>query len=161
MIGLGSDHNGFMLKQLLLSVLEEHGEEVRDFGTPSGVAVDYPDIAAPLAEAIRDGLIERGILICGTGLGMAIAANKIPGVYAAPVTDVYSARKARESNNAQIITLGAQLVDVPLAFAIVEAWLQAKFQGGRSSRKVAKIRRLEARYSGSAVTAASMGGRSC
>jgi ribose 5-phosphate isomerase B len=160
-IGLGSDHNGLLLKQELLSFLEERGEEVRDFGTFSDGPVDYPDIAAALAEAIRDGLVERGVLVCGTGLGMAIAANKIPGVYAAPVTDVYTARKARESNNAQVITLGAQLVDIPLAFAIVEAWLQAEFQGGRSSRKVAKIRCLEARYSGSAVTATAMGGRPC
>lgn len=161
MIGLGSDHNGFLLKQELLSFLEERGEEVGDFGTYSDAPVDYPDIAAAVAQALRAGRVERGILICGTGLGMAIAANKIPGVYAAPVTDVYAARKARESNNAQVVTLGAQLVDVPLAFAIVEAWLQAEFQGGRSSPKVAKIRCLEARYSGSAVTAAAMGGRPC
>jgi ribose 5-phosphate isomerase B len=160
-IGLGSDHNGLLLKQELLSFLEERGEEVRDFGTSSDAPVDYPDIAAPLAEAIRDGLVERGILICGTGLGMAIAANKVPGIYAAPVTDVYTARKARESNNAQIITLGARLLDGPLACAIVEAWLQAEFQGARSSRKIAKIRCLEERYSGSTVTAAAMGGRPC
>jgi len=161
MIGLGSDHHGFSLKQKLLSFLVARGEQVHDFGTFSDAPVDYPDIAAPLAEALRDGLVERGILICGTGLGMAIAANKIPGIYAAPVTDVYTARKARESNNAQIITLGAQLVDVALAFAIVKAWLKADFRGGESARKVAKIRSLEARYSGSAVTAAAMGGRPC
>jgi ribose 5-phosphate isomerase B len=161
MLGLGSDHNGFMLKQELLSFLKGRGEEVRDFGTSSDAPVDYPDIAAPLAEAIRDGLIERGVLVCATGLGMAISANKIPGVYAAPATDIYSARKARESNNVQVITLGAQLVDVPLAFAIVEAWLQAEFQGGRSSRKVAKVRCLEARYSGSADSAAPQRRRPC
>jgi ribose 5-phosphate isomerase B len=161
MIGLGSDHNGLQLKQKLLSFLEERGEDVRDFGTSSEIPVDYPDIAAPLAEAIRDGLIERGILVCGTGLGMAIAANKIPGVYAAPVTDVYAARKARESNNTQVITLGAQFVDVPLAFAIVEAWLQAEFHGGQSSRKIAKIRHLEGRYLGRAAAMHAVGGRPC
>jgi ribose 5-phosphate isomerase B len=161
MIGIGSDHNGLQLKQKLLSFLEQRGEEVRDFGTSSDAPIDYPDIAAPLAEAIREGLITRGVLVCGTGLGMAIAANKIPGVYAAPVTDVYAARKARESNNAQIITLGAQLVGIPLAFAIVEAWLRAEFHGGRSSRKIAKIRCLEERYSGRAAAMQAVGGRPC
>lgn len=159
MIGLGSDHNGVVLKRELLLFLEERGEEVQDFGTSSEGPVDYPDIAARLAEAVREGLVERGILVCGTGLGMAIAANKIPGVYAAPVTDVYTARKARESNNVQIIALGARVVDAPLALAIVEAWLEAEFRGGASSRKLAKIRCLERRYSGRAAAGTAVGGR--
>ncbi|MDH4179276.1 MAG: RpiB/LacA/LacB family sugar-phosphate isomerase [Armatimonadota bacterium] len=156
-IGLGSDHNGFRLKGRLLSLLVERDECVRDFGVFSDTPVDYPDIAAPLAEAVREGVIERGILVCGTGLGMAIAANKVPGVYAAPVTDVYTARKAWESNRVQVITLGAWMVDAPLGLAIVEAWLQADFRGGDSARKVAKIRSLEMRYSRSAGRALPVG----
>ena len=160
-IGLGSDHNGFALKQKLLSFLVERGEEVHDFGTFSDAPVDYPDIAAALAEAVRDGLIERAILVCGTGLGMAIAANKVPGAYAAPVVDACTARKARESNGAQIITLGAQLLDPPLAFAVADAWLKADFRGGDSARKVAKIRSLEERYASSSALALARGGQLC
>jgi ribose 5-phosphate isomerase B len=158
-IGLGSDHNGLHLKRQLRSFLAERGEPVCDFGTHFDAPVDYPDIAAPLSEAVRDGLIERGILVCATGLGMAIAANKVPGVYAAPVTDVYTARKARESNGVQIITLGARIVSVPLALVIVEAWLQAGFRGGDSARKVAKIQCLEDRYSGRAPHPLPVGGQ--
>lgn len=161
MLGLGCDHNGFPLKQKLLFLLAQRGEDVLDFGSFSDAPIDYPDIAAPLAEAVRDGLIERGILVCGTGLGMAIAANKIPGIYAAPVADVYTARKARESNNAQIITLGARLLDVRLAFAIVEGYLEAEFRGGESTRKIGKIRSLEACYSRSMVPASVGGVRPC
>ncbi len=146
MIGLGCDHNGFGLKQRLHSFLTEYGEEVWDFGTFSREPVDYPDVAVAVAEAARAGLIERGILVCGTGLGMAIAANKVPGIFAAPVVDPDTARLACMSNDAQIITLGANLVGPGLACAIVEAWLTAKFRGGRSARKVNRIRTLEQRY---------------
>jgi len=145
-IGLGSDHNGFALKQRLRSFLVERGENVREFGAFSHEPIDYPDIAVAVAEAVQAGLIQRGILVCGTGLGMAIAANKVPGIFAAPVTDPYTARLARQSNNAQIITLGANVVSTDLACAIVEAWLAAEFRGGRSARKVGKIRAVEGRY---------------
>ena len=146
MIGLGCDHNGFSLKHQLRSFLTERGEEIWDFGTFSHEPVDYPDVAVAVAEAVQAGLIERAILVCGTGLGMAIAANKVPGVFAAPVADLYTAWKARESNDAQIITLGANVVSVGTACAIVEAWLTTEFRGGRSARKVNKIRTLEQRY---------------
>jgi len=147
MIGLGGDHNGFHLKQRLRSFLEDRGYRVADFGAFSDQPVDYPEIAAAVAEAVAAGGIERGVLVCGTGLGMAIAANKVPGVFAATVNDSYSARLARESNDAQIIALGAHLVSPELACVIVETWLSAEFRGGRSARKLAKIRALEQRYS--------------
>ncbi len=150
MIGIGSDHHGLRLKQKLHLFLQRRGERVWDFGTVSHEPVDYPDIAVPLARAVQSGAVEGGILVCGTGLGMAIAANKVPGVFAAPVTDVYSARKARESNDAQIIALGARLLCVPAARAIVDAWLTARFRGGESARKLSKIRALEAGYTGAA-----------
>jgi ribose 5-phosphate isomerase B len=148
MIGIGSDHNGFALKQRLAEHLAARGCEVRDFGTSSEEPVDYPDIAAAVAGAVRAGRIERAVLVCGTGLGMAIAANKVPGVFAAPVTDVYSARRARESNDVHIITLGADVVGPGLACAIVDAWLAAAYAGGASARKVAKVRALERRAAG-------------
>jgi ribose 5-phosphate isomerase B len=145
MIGLGSDHNGLALKQRLAAHLAARGYEVQDFGTFSEEPVDYPDLAAAVAGAVRAGRVERAVLVCGTGLGMAIAANKVPGIFAAPVTDVYTARRARESNDAQIITLGADIVGHGLACAIVDAWLAAAFAGGASARKVAKVRALERR----------------
>jgi len=145
-IGIGSDHLGFELKGRLLAHLAERGEHVRDFGTFSPEPVDYPDVAVSVAEAVRAGVVERGILVCGTGLGMAIAAGKVRSVLAAPVTDVYTARLARERNNTQIITLGANVVGCGLAVAIVDTWLSAEFQYGDSARKVGKILALDERY---------------
>jgi ribose 5-phosphate isomerase B len=158
MIGIGSDHHGLRLKQKLHLLLARRGEAVRDFGSFSREPLGYPDIAVPLARAVQTGAVERGILICGTGLGMAIAANKVPGIFAAPVTDVYAARKARESNDAQIITLGARLLHLPTARMIVDAWLDARFQGGESARRLSKIRALEGHHAGMALLV-SQGGR--
>jgi len=146
MIGLGSDHHGTALKERLRQFLLERGEQVRDFGGFSEEPVDYPDIAAAVAEATKSGLIDRGVLVCRTGLGMAITACKVPGISAVPVTNTYAARLARESNDAQIITLGAEIVGEDLACAIVTTWLAAEFRGGDSARKLQKIRALEARY---------------
>jgi len=158
MIGIGSDHNGFQLKQRIAAHLAERGEDFRDFGAFSEEPVDYPEVAAAVAEAVLGGVVARGILVCGTGLGMAIAANKVPEIYAAAVTDPYTARLARERNNAQIITLGANVVGAGRACAIVDAWLAAEFRGGESARKIAKIRALEERYSRD-FTPAMTGGR--
>ncbi len=146
MIGIGSDHFGFELKEHIREFLELRGENVHDLGTHTREAVDYPDIGARVASAVRTGLVERGILVCGTGLGMAIIANKVPGVFAAPVSSVDLARAARRSNDTQIITLGAQVVSPEEACSIVEAWLATPFRGGRSARKVAKIRAVERRF---------------
>lgn len=143
MIGIGSDHHGLVLKQHLATHLAARGEDVWDFGTFSEAPVDYPDVAAAVAGAIRARQIGRAVLVCGTGLGMAIAANKVPGIFAAPVTDVYTARRARESNDVHIIALGADIVGPGLACAIVDAWLEATFAGGASARKLAKVRALE------------------
>src|SRR4030043_577638 len=106
-IAIGCDHNGFRLKELVKKHLKSLGRDVEDYGVYSEDPVDYPDIASKLAEAISQDKHERGILICGTGIGMAIAANKVPGAYAALVADAYSAERARKSNNANILTLGA------------------------------------------------------
>jgi len=148
-IAMGCDHNAFALKQSLIEYLQELGHEAVDFGVGSAEeVVDYPDIGLAVAEAIRDGRLERGILICGTGIGMAITANKVPGVYAACCHDPYSAERARKSNNAQILTMGAQIVAPTLARVLLEHWLASEFAGGRSAPKVEKIRRIERKYAG-------------
>ncbi|MBM3501153.1 MAG: RpiB/LacA/LacB family sugar-phosphate isomerase [Armatimonadetes bacterium] len=146
MLAIGSDHRGFALKTRLRQWLQRRWGDVCDLGAFSTAPVDYPDVAIPAAEVVRDHLVDGAILICGTGLGMAIAANKVPGVFAATVTDVATARAARRSNNAQILCLGAESVSFDLAAEIVEAWLTTEFQGGDSLRKLAKIRAAERRY---------------
>lgn len=138
-VAIGSDEAGFRLKGLLIEALEADGQQVKDFGCPSEDPVDYPDIAFEVAEAVARGEHDRGILICGTGIGMAITANKVPGVRAAQAHDPYSAERARASNDAQILALGARVIGPELAKSIVRTWLQAEFAGGGSARKVAKI----------------------
>ena len=145
-LALGSDHRGFVLKTQLVGFF--HGLEVPviDFGTWSADPVDYPDIAADVAESIRAGFVEKGILICGTGLGMAIAANKVPGIFAAPVWSSALSRLARQSNNTQIITIGADFISFQTACEICLEWLSSGFRGDGSARKIDKILRLERRY---------------
>jgi len=145
-IAIGCDHNGFRLKELIKEHLKSLGRDAEDYGVYSEEPVDYPDIAIKVAEAIAQGRHERGILICGTGLGMAIAANKVPGVYAAPCHDPYSSERARKSNNAQIMTMGAQVIAPELAKSLVDVWLNSEFQGGRSQPKVDKIKNIEEKY---------------
>ena len=144
-IAVGSDHNGLNLKAQLSAYLTALGHEVTDFGCRDDTPVDYPDVAAPVARAVAAGSFERGVLICGTGLGMAIAANKVVGIRAASVSDPYSAERARKSNDAQILCLGQQVVGASVAPILIEHWLGAEFQGGDSARKVKKISALEAR----------------
>jgi ribose 5-phosphate isomerase B len=138
-VAIGSDEAGYRLKGLLIGVLEEEGLAVVDFGCHSEDPVDYPDVAFEVAEAVARGEHERGILICGTGIGMAIAANKVRGVRAAQAHDPYSAERARMSNDAQILALGARVIGPELAKSIVRTWLHAEFAGGNSARKVDKI----------------------
>ena len=142
-VAIGCDDAGLALKTSLLGVLQAEGWEVEDFGCSSAEPVDYPDVAFDVARAIARGEHDRGILICGTGIGMAIAANKVRGVRAAQVHDPYSAQRARMSNDAQVMTIGARIVGAELAASLVRTWLQAEFAGGASERKVAKITRAE------------------
>ena len=142
-IAIGADEAGVALKQRLIDELQRAGIEVADYGCGEDETVDYPDVALAVAEAIAAGEHSRGILICGTGIGMAIAANKVPGVYAAQVHDPYSAERSRKSNNAQVMTLGARVVGQELAVSLVRIWLESEFQGGASARKVAKIAAAE------------------
>jgi ribose 5-phosphate isomerase B len=143
---IGSDHLGFPLKELLRTHLAARGYECADLGAYDTEPVDYPDVAAALAREVADGKHDRGILICGTGIGMAIVANKIPGIRAAQVQDIYSAERAAKSNDAQIITLGALVTGVELAKKLVDAYLASEFAGGGSARKVEKIKAVDARY---------------
>ena len=143
-IAVGADHLGLPLKDSVKRHLEEGGHEVVDYGVNETTPVDYPDVAIVVARAVADGTFERAILVCGTGIGMAITANKVPGVRAANVSDPYSAERARKSNNAQVLCLGARVVAPEMASILVDHWLASEFQGGDSARKVAKIDALDA-----------------
>jgi ribose 5-phosphate isomerase B len=142
-IAIGSDDIGLPLKDVLAGYLSELGIEYVDFGAQSTDPVDYPDVAKVVAREVRAGHFERGLLVCGTGLGMAITANKVRGIRAATVHDAYSAERARKSNNVQIITMGARVIGSESAKTVLKAWLDSEFQGGGSTRKVAKIEELE------------------
>ena len=142
-IAVGADHNGYQLKERVIGHLHDLGHDVADFGCDSLDPVDYPDIAAPVARSVAAGESDRAILVCGTGLGMAIAANKIPGIAAASVSDPYSAERARKSNNAQVLCLGSKVVGEEVALLLVDHWLASEFAGGDSARKVAKIVALD------------------
>lgn len=142
-VALGADHAGVHLKDAIRSLLETRGIEVRDLGTTDQASVDYPDFAAAVGRAVVTGTADRGILVCGTGLGMAIAANKIDGVRAAPVVDLDSARLAREHNDANVLALGARVTTPEAALQIVSAFLDTPFAGGRHQRRLEKITALE------------------
>jgi len=144
---IGSDHYGLMLKNPIRDYLIEKGYEVKDLGVNSEEPVLYPEIAIKLCEELKAGNYSRGILVCGTGIGMAIVANKIPGIRAAVIHDPYSAERARASNDAQIATLGSLVIGVNAAKKMVEIWLESEFAGGRSLPKVEMIKALdEKRY---------------
>jgi ribose 5-phosphate isomerase B len=144
-IAIGADHHGFQLKELLKEHMTALGHDVRDHGCHSVDEVDYPDIAVTVAEEVAAGEAERAVLVCGTGIGMAITACKVPGVRAAAVADPYSAERAQKSNNAQVLCLGAKIVGLENATLLLDHWLTSEFQGGASARKVAKIDALDAR----------------
>ena len=143
-IAMGSDHGGIHLKNRLKDYLELKGYEVIDKGTYTEESCDYPDYAAKVGRAVTGGEADLGILVCGTGLGISIAANKIKGVRAAVCGDVYSAKMSREHNNANILALGERVTGVGLAEMIVDVWLHTEFAGGRHERRVEKIMALEA-----------------
>ncbi|MBQ7039653.1 MAG: ribose 5-phosphate isomerase B [Clostridia bacterium] len=143
MIAIGSDHGGFELKNEIKKHLEQRGFEVKDFGAYSKDSVDYPDIAEAVCVPVSKGEFEFGVLVCGTGIGISIAANKIKGIRAAHVTDPYSSEKAKQHNNANIIALGGRITGTDLALKIVDAYVDAEFEGGRHQARVDKIMNLE------------------
>ncbi|SEM80120.1 ribose 5-phosphate isomerase B [Lihuaxuella thermophila] len=140
---LGSDHGGIRLKQEIKTLLQEMNIEFDDVGCDCESSVDYPDYAKPVAERVASGEFDLGILICGTGIGMSISANKVKGIRCAVVSDEFSARMSREHNNANILALGERVVGPDLAKSIVRTWLTAEFAGGRHARRVEKIHQLE------------------
>ncbi|WP_404591717.1 ribose 5-phosphate isomerase B [Enterococcus sp. UD-01] len=146
-IGIGSDHNAFEMKSQLKDYIESLGVEVIDFGCFSPEEIDYPTIAFDVANSIKESKIERGILVCGTGIGMAMAANKVPGVRAAQCHDTYSAERAQLSNNAQIITMGSKVIGIETAKKVVAEYLSVTFEGGNSARKIEQIMQKEAEFS--------------
>lgn len=140
---MGCDHGGYELKLKLKAHLIEQGHEVEDYGTDSEASVDYPNYAEKVAKAVAAGKAQQGILICGTGLGMSIAANKVDGIRAALCDNCYSAQKAREHNNANIMCLGARVLGFGLAEQIVDTYLATDFLGGHHAPRVEKIMNLE------------------
>ena len=147
MIGIGSDHGGYALKQAVIKHLEDKGYAVKDYGCYSEESCDYPVYAKAVANAVKDGKVEKGILICGTGIGISIAANKVNGVRAAVVSEPVSAKLTKEHNNANIIAFGARIVGSEMAKAIVDAWLDAEYIGsGRHERRVNMIEEEAAKY---------------
>ena len=145
-IAIGSDHAGFSLKGTLVEALRDGGHEVIDVGTDSDAAVDYPDYAEAVAVALRRGTVDRGVMICGSGVGASVAANKVPGVRAAICHDTFSAHQGVEHDDMNILVLGARIIGAALAAEVLEAFLGARFSDEeRHRRRIGKIRRLEGR----------------
>jgi len=140
---VGSDHGGLEVKAAVVALLEQRGATVVDAGTDGPASVDYPDFGMKVAGMVSRGEADQGVLVCGTGIGMSIVANKFPGVRAALVTDEFMARMARQHNNANVLVLGGRVVDVPTAGKLVTAWLDATFEGGRHQGRLDKITALE------------------
>ena len=143
MIAIGCDHGAFALKNSVKKYLEERGLEVKDFGIYEDARADYPDIAEVVCKSIVSGECEKGILLCGTGIGISIAANKIKGIRAAVCNEVYCAKMAKCHNNANVITMGGRVVGEDVALEIVSAWLDSEFMGGRHQERIDKITNLE------------------
>lgn len=145
-IAIGSDHAGYELKEEVIKYLEEKNIKCIDFGTCSCDSVDYPDYGLKVAEAVKEGKCDRGIIICGTGLGISMAANKVPGIRAAVCTNSYMAKMAREHNDCNVLALGARVVGTGLALDIVETWLNSEFEGGKHKKRIDKISEIEKKY---------------
>ncbi len=144
-ISIGADHAGFVLKERLKQYLQERGHEVIDQGTDSEDSVDYPDFAAAVAKEVVSGAVDRGLLVCSSGVGMSIAANKVHGVRAALGTNEEEVRLTREHNDANVLTIGAKFTDEHTAERLTDVFLRTEFLGGRHARRVAKIAELESR----------------
>jgi len=145
-IAIGSDHGGYNLKQVVKKHLDEIGVEYEDLGCDSCSSVDYPDFALPVAEGVASGKYDRGILICGTGIGISIAANKVPGIRAAVCGDTFSAHACRQHNDANILAMGERVVGPGLAIDIVDEFLRSEFEGGRHCARLDKIKSIENKY---------------
>ncbi|MDR3595370.1 ribose 5-phosphate isomerase B [Clostridium sp.] len=145
-ISIGSDHAGFLLKKEIIKHLKNRGYGVNDFGTFDEESCDYADYALKVAEDVRDKNCDFGILICGTGIGISIAANKVVGVRAALCSDAFSAYACREHNNANILALGQRVVGVGVALDIVDKFLNTEFEGGRHQRRLDKVAEIETKY---------------
>ena len=147
-IAVGSDHRGLTVKQRIVPLLQQMGHEVVDAGPASPGSVDYPDFAFEVAKAVGEGRADRGVLICGTGIGMCIAANKVPGVRAAPCHDSITAELSRRHNDSNVLCLSADLLGEELIERMIRIWLETPFEGGRHARRVDKIMRYEAEQAG-------------
>lgn len=145
-IAIGCDHGAFELKTEIIKFLESEGHEIKDFGTYSTDSCDYADIALPVAEAVSAEEYKFGILVCGTGIGIGIAANKVPGIRAALCSDTFSAHATREHNNANILTMGQRVVGTGLALDIVKTFISSEFEGGRHQTRIDKIAEIEKKY---------------
>ncbi|MGG1658665.1 ribose 5-phosphate isomerase B [Brevibacillus sp. NRS-1366] len=147
-VAIAADHGGYKLKEEIKTLLASMNIQTEDFGCTCEESVDYPDYALPVAEKVAAGEFERGILVCGTGIGMSIAANKVPGIRCALVHDTFSARATREHNNTNVLAMGERVIGPGLALDIVKIWLETEFQGGRHERRVEKITRIEEQHAG-------------
>ncbi len=142
-IGIGSDHGGYELKEYIKEYLDKENIDYVDYGTYSMDSVDYPDYGKLVSQAVVNKEVDRGIVICGTGIGISIACNKVRGIRCALCSDTYSARMSREHNNANILALGGRVVGRDLALEIVSVWLKTEFTGGRHARRIEKISEIE------------------
>ena len=142
-IAIACDHGGFKLKQAVIQELKRLGQEVEDFGTYNEESCDYPDYASKAAKAVASGECEKGVVICGTGIGVSITANKVKGIRCALCHDVYSAKKTRQHNDANMLAMGARVIGEGLALEIVDAFFTSEFEGGRHIRRIEKMMALE------------------
>ena len=142
-VAIGSDHAGFDLKQSLIARLQDGGHEVLDLGTDGPQSVDYPDFGVAVAREVVSGDADRGVLVCGTGIGIGIAANKVPGARVATCNDLFTARMSRQHNDANVVSLGSRVVGPGVAEEIVGLFLETEFEGGRHARRVGRIHALE------------------
>ncbi|MFP3388951.1 ribose 5-phosphate isomerase B [Brevibacillus sp. SIMBA_040] len=147
-VAIAADHGGYKLKEEIKTLLTSMNIQTEDFGCTCEESVDYPDYALPVAEKVAAGQFDRGILVCGTGIGMSIAANKVPGIRCALVHDTFSARATREHNNTNVLAMGERVIGPGLALDIVKIWLETEFQGGRHERRVDKITQIEEKHAG-------------
>ena len=145
-IALGSDHGGYRLKETIKKHLESKGIEYIDCGTNSEESVDYPEFGKKVGEAVANGDCDRGIVVCGTGIGISLAANKVKGIRCALCGDTFSAKMSREHNNANMLSIGQRVVGEGLALEIVDIWLETEFEGGRHQNRVQKISEIETEY---------------